>query len=362
MVKQEEANANTLLVWDRIGDYHAARFVALSKLIGLNHVYIADLGKADALYQWSNPLIDQKMYHCLSELPVEKFDLFRRLYRFLSLIFSKKIQVVGIAGYGRSEYVWMLIFSRLLGKKVVLFAESWYGNNPFTNTLKGWFLRFCCNGFLVSGKRAFEHFSQSLGVSPERIMVGYSVVDNKHFASARDIEKENILLCVARFSPEKNLENLIKAFRDSTISKRYKLLLVGGGPLKEQLTWAAGTANVEFRDWLSYQALPILYAHARLFVLPSVFEPWGLVVNEAMAAGLPVILSSDCGCALDLVDNSNGALFAPENPHDITLVLDNMANRSDRELIEMGKRSKEIISRYTPEFWAKNFQDLAMRD
>jgi glycosyltransferase involved in cell wall biosynthesis len=358
-VKQQNPERNTLIVWDRIGDYHAARFRALEQQLGENHSFIADLGKADNLYGWANPLAQHPHYFHLSDKPVESFDFFRRIFRFLSILFYHKIKVVGIAGYGRPEYVFMLILSRLLGKRVVLFAESWYGTNVVTNKLKGIFLSLFCHGFLVSGRRAFEHFSQRLGLSPERILMGYSVVDNEHFESARDIEKENIILCVARFSPEKNLETLIKAFRDSKISQQYKLLIVGGGPLKQELTWAAGIANVEFRDWLSYQALPILYAHARLFVLPSVFEPWGLVVNEAMAAGLPVLVSQECGCALDLVDNTNGALFFPENPLDLTMLLDAMALRSASELSAMGKRSKEIISRYTPEVWATNFLTLA---
>ncbi len=347
-----------LIVWDRVGDYHAARFWALSDSIGNEKVFLADLGKADSLYGWVNPLAEHKAYFHLSEKPVEQFDFFNRIFKFISILFSRKIKVVGIAGYGRPEYICMLIVSRLLGKKVILFAESWYGNNSVTDKAKGMFLRIFCHGFLVSGKRAFEHFSQRLGISPERIMMGYSVVDNQHFATVHDIEKENILLCVARFSPEKNLEILIKAFRESYISKKYKLLLVGGGPLKEELAWAAGTANIEFRDWLSYQALPILYAHARLFVLPSVFEPWGLVVNEAMAAGLPVLISSECGCAIDLVDNTNGAIFFPESVLDLTLLFDSLASRSTQDLDEMGKRSKEIVGRFTPELWAKHFMSL----
>lgn len=358
-MKYQHPERNTLIVWDRIGDYHAARFRALENQLGENHSFIADLGEADNLYGWLNPLAQNPHYFHLSEKPVESFDFFRRMFRFLGILFSHKIKVVGIAGYGRPEYIWMLILSRLLGKRVILFAESWYGTNVVINKIKGIFLSLVCHGYLVSGRRAFEHFSQRLGLSPERILMSYSVVDNSHFESARDIEKEDILLCVARFSPEKNLETLIKAFRDSSLSQQYKLLIVGGGPLKKELTWAAGTANVEFRDWLSYQALPILYAHARLFVLPSVFEPWGLVVNEAMAAGLPVLVSQECGCALDLVDNSNGALFYPENPIDLTILLDAMALRSPSELSTMGKRSKEIISRYTPDVWASNFLTLA---
>ena len=101
-------SGNILLVWDRIGDYHAARFQALEDLAGQGSVFISDLGAADQLYQWKNPLHQHPAYLPLSSKPVEKEDYKNRLRNFKKLIESQNIQTVGIAGYGRAEYRFML--------------------------------------------------------------------------------------------------------------------------------------------------------------------------------------------------------------------------------------------------------------
>ncbi len=90
---------------------------------------------------------------------------------------------------------------------------------------------------------------------------------------------------------------LIHAFQASGLAEEgWKLRLVGGGPQKEELVaLSAEDASIEMRDWVSYEELPALYANASVFCLPSTFEPWGLVVNEAIAAGLTLVLSSDVG-------------------------------------------------------------------
>lgn len=350
-----KSNGNVLLVWDRVGDYHAARFLALEKALPGSSVFIADLGAADGLYQWKNSVANHPNYSALSSKKVEEPDLFGRFSNFRKLVVSNQIKTVGLSGYGRSEYRLMLMWCWWKSVDVVLFAESWYGSNRLLNELKGWFLRKICKGFLVSGEKAENHFHHKLKIDLSRIEKGYSVVDNAHFSSEIEVEREKILLCVARFSPEKNLENLILAFQRSELSKTWKLKIVGGGPQKGHLQSIISEDRVELSDWLSYQALPYLYAQSSFFILPSTFEPWGLVVNEAMAAGLPIAVSTSCGCYPDLVDVRNGFIFEPNDLDSIVFVLNQIAALKPVEFELMGKRSKEIIARYRPEDWATHF-------
>ena len=358
-LNEPESSGNILLVWDRLGHYHAARFLALEKASANAKVFIAELGAADSLYQWKNPVSHHTRYSCLSTKKVESGDLINRFLSFRKLVITNNIQTIGLSGYGRMEYLLFLLWCWLTGVHVILFAESWYGSNKWLNTMKGWFLRKTCQGFLVSGQRAENHFHKTLKIDPARIRKGYSVVDNIHFIAPPEIEREKVLLCVARFSPEKNLERLIIAFKQSDLFQNWTLKIVGGGPQKPHLqTLTDDCTNIELLDWLSYQALPFLYAQASFFILPSTFEPWGLVVNEAMASGLPIAVSKDCGCAPDLVDVRNGFTFDSHKIDSIVFVLNQIVQLKPVEFELMGKRSKEIIAHYKTEDWASQFLKL----
>ena len=345
-----------LLIWDRIGDYHAARFLALEKKYGEGNVLIADLGADDLLYKWKNPLSQRTGYHALSNKPVEVEDSAARLVAFKELVKLHNIRVAGIAGYGRPEYRKMLLWCRMNGIRVVLFAETWYpGKFDF---LKGLFLRFVCRGFLVSGIRAKEHFASYLGMDNQKISLPYSVVDNAHFHQVSPDYASRKILCLARFSPEKNLANFIKAFRLSGISEQgWSLELVGGGPLKDELAKESGN-GIQLRDWVSYGELPSLYASAGVFILPSIFEPWGLVVNEAMAAGLPVLVSEECGCAPDLVPEEN-LRFPAADIKALSGVLKKIAGMEPSERKAIGERNRMRIAAFSPDSWADAFLGLA---
>ena len=94
------------------------------------------------------------------------------------------------------------------------------------------------------------------------------------------------------------------------------------------------------------------YALAGCFVLPSAREPWGLVVNEAMASGLPVLVSVRCGCAEDLV-RANGLMFDPHAPDGLRRCLTIVGALAAGDLEAMGERSRRIIAHYSPGVWAE---------
>ena len=110
---------------------------------------------------------------------------------------------------------------------------------------------------------------------------------------------------------------------------------------------------ITFVGHKSIEDLPLFYADAGCFVLPSTREPWGLVVNEAMASGLPVIVSSRCGCADDLVDDgSNGFIVDPTNEAEMAVAFSRISSLDPFDRNRMGARSREIIADYSPQRWA----------
>jgi glycosyltransferase involved in cell wall biosynthesis len=98
--------------------------------------------------------------------------------------------------------------------------------------------------------------------------------------------------------------------------------------------------------------LATYYGLAEMLVLPTYTDPWGLVVNEAMACGLPVILSRAAGCAADLVkENWNGLLVHPKDASTLTSAMARLAGQPDL-IATMGARSAQHISHYSPEQWS----------
>jgi glycosyltransferase involved in cell wall biosynthesis len=357
-------NKNMLLVWDRMGDYHRARWRAVEASFSDRKVYGADFGANDKLYSWHNTQ-SHPNYFQLSLKSPDQFDV-KRLVKFCWALSTQKIGTVGVAGYGHVEYVFFLLYARLTGRKVILFAESWYPSGKLKDAVKSFFLKWCCRGFLVSGARAYDYFSLHLKIPVNRIRIGYSVVDNQHFEAPPGflrVKKEKIILCIARFSQEKNLPVLVDAFDQSRMPKNgWKLMMVGGGQLKNQLEQQSGD-HIQFLDWQDYEKLPALYHQASLFILPSLFEPWGLVVNEAMAASLPIILSSQVGCLPDLLKaGQNGWSFSPGDNKGLIDILNTISLLSILELDQMGDISRKMIGTFSPSFFATNLRSLMGED
>jgi glycosyltransferase involved in cell wall biosynthesis len=141
--------------------------------------------------------------------------------------------------------------------------------------------------------------------------------------------------------------------------KNVFLLIVGDGEENEELSKLASKLKIDYKitGFIEDQdeLFKIYYAGA-LLVLPSYNEPWGLVVNEAMAAGLPVIVSNESGCSLDLVkDGENGFILSDlENPEILrNLIIKTLENKEN-----FSKKSSEIIDNWTFEKSRESFENL----
>lgn len=204
------------------------------------------------------------------------------------------------------------------------------------------------------------------GIPENRIFYGVNVVDNEWFARQAAAARadraavrprlrlpEHFFLGVGRQIQKKNWPGLVSAYtayRRRRPEDAWDLVLVGDGPQRprlEQLVKAEGAAGVHFLPFLGQEDVAACYALAKALVLPSLGETWGNVVNEAMACGLPVLVSNRCGCAEELVrDGRNGWSFSPDKPGELSQLLHRMTDLADAALDRMGQQSRAIISQW----------------
>lgn len=200
------------------------------------------------------------------------------------------------------------------------------------------------------------------GIKEERMFYGVDVVDNDFFTNRSilasregaiirekyDLPK-HFFLGVGRQISKKNWNVLLEAFSAIRGKEKWGLVLVGEGPEEDALKNAALRHNVKvtFLPFQSQENLCELYGIADCFVLPSHGETWGLVVNEAMACNLPVIVSKECGCANTLVrDSYNGWQFDPDNAVELAQVMKRFINLPDKERKQMGDHSRSLVSEW----------------
>jgi glycosyltransferase involved in cell wall biosynthesis len=221
---------------------------------------------------------------------------------------------------------------------------------------------------LVGGKRHQDYLVQ-LGMAKDRIFPGYDAVDNRHFTARADAIRanpdharqkhglpENYFLASARFVDKKNLPRLLEAYaryRSLCGTTAWSLVLLGDGELRadlEQKREALGLRDyILMPGFKQYDELSPFYGLAGAFIHPSTVEPWGLVVNEAAASALPLLVSDRCGCAPELVrDGINGFTFDPRNTEEMAKKMEKIS-ASDFPRADFGSRSLEIVAEWGPE-------------
>jgi len=169
-------------------------------------------------------------------------------------------------------------------------------------------------------------------------------------------------LVPARFIWQKNLPRLVEAYaRYHTLCKRYEnpsaiwdLALMGDGPLGPEIDGLIERYHLQEHihrlGFAKYDELPLYYGISSALILPSISETWGLVVNEAMACGLPVLVSNRCGCAADLVkDGVNGFTFDPFNVEEMAKCMAKLSSLDADGLSSMASASRKTINQWGPE-------------
>jgi len=262
----------------------------------------------------------------------------------------------------------------------VLWSES---NIQDARSGRGWIERLKsnflsrCDGFAVPGKSAHDYLL-SLGVKAERITSAPNAVDNAWFAAhAESIRTrapefrhqlglpDRFILFVGRLVEAKGVFDLLEAYGrlGDDVRSQVGLVFAGDGDCRPELERRAKRilqGKICFTGFVHREDLAALYALSETLLLPTHSDTWGLVVNEAMACGLPIVVTSVAGCAADLVENEwNGYVVLPGDPEALKVAIDHLAMR-DKVRQQMSVRSYQRIRQYSPEACARGLAIAAL--
>ena len=292
---------------------------------------------------WDTPLLDGYRSEFLRPLrdtgevsPLAPIS--RGIYRRLQQIDgSPAFDALWVHGYASVNSLLAILAANALGIPVLLRAESWLADRARSSwklALKSSFFKLLSHGIaavLPIGTQNAAYWTHYFGASVPQFLMPYAV-NNKYFANlamaAAPREPElraalnlapgrPVILFASKLQQRKHADHLLAAYSsfitDRPLLQRPYLVIVGDGEQRAQLESQAlqlRLEDVRFAGFRNQSELPRFFQLADVFVLPSRHEPWGLIVNEAMASGCPVIVSSDVGCHADLItDGVEGCVY-----------------------------------------------------
>jgi len=240
--------------------------------------------------------------------------------------------------------------------------------------LKSEFLRRC-SAFVAPGKAARAYLCQS-AIDETRVFTAVNAVDNAFFSREAEIARKNAIrlraelrlperyfLFTGRLVREKGIFELLAAYAklDQALRGSIGLVFVGDGPCREELEAEAASVSpgvIRFVGFTQREHLPAFYALADMLVLPTHTDTWGMVVNEAMASGLPIVVSDVAGCAADLVtDGWNGKIIRSKDVSDLSLAMRKLAENPEL-LKSMRLNSTQRVANYSPQQWSEGIAQM----
>ena len=360
---QPNQPAVLIFLWRNVGPYHIARARAAAERLAPKGIrtMVIELCDSEETRDWrvAREQADVEIVTLVSGQNLSKRspDASRQL---LDELGTLQPRYLAVAGYDRPEMRTAMRWANRHAAACILMSET-----KWDDRTRSWWKRWLAsrlvrqaNTALVSGGPAGEYLV-ALGMPREMIFRHYGAVDNAFFiARATDARRRHasqrvlpyFLACGRLIEHRKNIKTLLRAYteyRQEADGQPWNLVICGDGPDRAELQEFATDCcadGVRFVGFKHLDELAQLYANAGCFVHTATNEAWGLVVNEAMACGLPVLVSRRCGCAYDLVrEGGNGFTFDPNMPRELAKLLRRLSGLAANELRQMGQQSERIV-------------------
>jgi glycosyltransferase involved in cell wall biosynthesis len=257
-------------------------------------------------------------------------DRTKPIYNKIGVLYSSKIPVIsGIDSQWRGGRQWLNV------------STSFFRHKRFFSHV------------LVAGLRQFE-YAKKLGFSNSKIIWPLYSADTNSFEkmplSLERFESAKDILFVGRFNKVKGIKFLLDAWAKLNCKNGSKLHLVGNGNYLDNFILPDDVIVHPFKD---QKYLAELAYTCKAFILPSIFEPWGVVIHEFSAAGMPLIITNVCGASPHfLINNHNGFSIDSASSDEILLALNKIFKSSASDLLEMGIKSRELSRTINPDMVA----------
>jgi glycosyltransferase involved in cell wall biosynthesis len=274
----------------------------------------------------------------------------------LQKIRSFGAEVILMSGWMDKDYLEMAKTLKREGKTIIAGSDTQYKGNLrqlVGKLIAPWYLKKAINKLWVTGDRQYR-LARFLGYNKNQILKGFYSCDWGKFSAVYQNGKRrpNVFLYVGRLIPRKGISDLVQAYEIYTRKAQnpWELWIVGTGELENEIR---NNKGVQFLGFVQPEKLPELMAKAGCFILPSRIEPWGVALHEATAAGLPAIVSDNCGAGDHLLKSGiNGYIFKTADVEDMCSKMIQMSELSTQQLENFSKISFELSKQYTPEKWA----------
>ncbi len=371
-----------VILTEIIAPYRIPVFNALARREGV-HLHVIFLAENDpALRQWL-------VYKAEIRFSYQVLSSWRRRLGKYNLLLNRGLvaalrqaapDAILCGGYNYPASWQSMLWARRNGVRFYLWVESnaqdQRSGHRLIESLKRKFVRHC-DGFVVPGKASFEYV-KSFGIPQEAILTAPNAVDAEFFAKESAKVRQSsamhrdalglpprFFLFVGRLVPEKGVFDLLQAYGTlaATLREEIGLVFTGDGVARSELQRLAADVNpgcIQFAGFAQREPLAAYYALAEVLVFPTHTDPWGLVVNEAMACGLPIIASSAAGCAADLVEDGwNGHVIRAGDIGQLASAMAEMAGQTELRSL-MGQRSRQRLLQYSPEACATGIAEAVL--
>ncbi|MCU0320412.1 MAG: glycosyltransferase family 4 protein [Flavobacteriales bacterium] len=333
---------------------------------------VRSLGATFHVVRW--PVNNEAPFTLAADAGIHLYE--RRQYdraALLQLAHDLKPDLVITSGWVDKDY---LAVCRAVQRRrvptVMSFDTAWTGSaRQWVSVLASRFwMPFTFSHAWATGARQTA-YARLLGFPAFRIHSGFYSADTERFLALGDTllaqrtgTWPHRFLCVARYIPTKGQQVLCDAFAalcDAGDAGDWELHLIGTGELHAQVAASPSGRHprIHHHGFKQVSELPAEMAKAGMFVLPSSYEPWGVVVHEQAAAGMPLLLSDAVGAAERFLEpGTNGARVPATDVAAWTAALGAMVRCSDDELRAMGTASRARAESWTPEHWALTLQRI----